>query len=326
MEPNEINFVLDKNLKSLNEEVEKLVYNINNPLAGKRIHLIKKFTEELMKAYYKTSQTKIKKHPVREAMVLTTSTDYNSDEFDLPIFENNQQLLESERTKIPGLKKQLPERLEIKRETGIKEIKPQPKKIFTPQEIPEERIDLITSKITNEKMAYAVKKGLFYIVNESDLNKDEIEILNFMKPSIEKNKSLFQDKDKFVKLMKKAARKSKIESDELSPSKLRYFLIKHIINFGLIDPLLYDPFITKITCDGPNLKIKIKRQGKEFITNLEFKLSLQLNEFIQFLAKKKGKVISDNNTQEHLEFENFNINVDLGVGENASSFVLERIV
>ncbi len=336
MAGNEINFILDKQLKNLNEEVEKLVYNLNNPLAGKKIHIVKTFTKELMRAYAQRMPHKITKNSTEEAFVISkTEENYGLPKSALPIMNNagafqslqgyshqNKKIQEEMLNlspRAPSVKK-INEKIEIKQ-------KKRPQKIeFKPGPIPEERINLITSKITGEEMAYAIKKGLFYIVNETDLAIDEITILNNMKPYLQKNNSLFQDKNKFVKLMKRIARKNKIDSENLSPSKMRYFLIKHILNFGLIDPILYDPFVTEITCEGANTKIRLTRQGKELITNLEYKSQAQLDEFIQYLAKRKGKLFSEQNPSIYLEFEDFTVNATCGIGDNPSIFTLKKFI
>ncbi len=328
MEEKNVHFVLDKKLKELNEEVERLVFNINNPLAGGKVHLLNIFTKEVMKAYVAQSQYKITKHPIKEETIIsTTYENYELPELELPPLEEAEfelpPLVKHSKKGTLTLQPRFPQK-QIVRETMIKEKVPKP--IPKPQPIVEERISLITSKITGEEMAYAIKKGLFYIVNETEVSPNEIQALNFMKPSIEKDLRLFQNKERFIKLMKKAARKCKIDAEELSPSKLRYFLIKHIMNFGLIDPLLQDPFITKITCEGPNLKLRIVRENKEFITNLEYKAPAQLDEFLQNTGRKKGTQISEQNPHAVLEFDNFKIEVSFGIGANTSNYIIEKTI
>ena len=59
-----------------------------------------------------------------------------------------------------------------------------------PLEITEEHVPLITSQVTGEEMASATVKGMFYIVNESKLEKSEITMLNSLKPLVEKKQNL----------------------------------------------------------------------------------------------------------------------------------------
>ncbi|MDP3917010.1 MAG: hypothetical protein Q8Q42_01865 [Nanoarchaeota archaeon] len=325
-----VTFILDKRLKSLNKEIEEILFNIKNPLAGEKIHIIKTFTKELIHACAIKNQHSIRKTPPKEALIISTSPeDFMNSEFDIPPLDEDE---------LDAISPIEPE-LQLTRETlnieprgsreikQVKEEKVEKIENIKPQiKIPEEIIGLITSKVTGEEMAYAVKKGLFYMVYESNISPEEIKVLNSLRPILEKNQSIFHDKNKFVKLMKKQAKRNKVNPDELSPSKLRYFLIKHLINFGLIDPLLHDSEITKITCDGPNLKIKITRGGEEYITNLEFKGRQQLDQFIKLIAKKSSQKISDNNPVLEANFENFRISATLGTEDIPSRFILEKTV
>lgn len=329
----EINFVLDERLNELNSEIENVIYSLKEPLAGERIYILNKFTKELIGAHLKKSGRTIKKHPAQEALLLTT----NEDEFLPPEFDLPSQ--ETEEFKIPafpiepsmGLNE---ESLNIQpRDFQKKKILKEPKKVEPkpvekpkPIEITEEHVPLITSQITKEEMASATIKGLFYIVNESKLDENEITMLNSLKPLLEKKQSLFQDKEKFTKTMNKIAKKNKIAPNDLSPSKLRYFLIKHLVNFGLIDPILHDPKVTKITCDGPNLKIKVQRDNQELISNLEYINTKQLRDFINYLADKSSKKITEETIKLDIEFESFRIHITVGTEDMPPKYILEKTV
>lgn len=329
----EINFILDERLKELNSEIENILYSIKEPLAGERVNILQKFTKELINAHLKKSGGTIKRRPVNEAFLLTTTEDeFLPPEFDFPSPE-------TEEFEIPVFPIEPPRNLneesfniqprDFQKRIIVEEPKKEiPKIIEKPKqlELTEEHISLITSQVTNEEMASATTKGLFYIVNESKLGESEIIMLNSLKPILEKKQNLFQDKEKFTKIMKKTAKKNKIASNELSPSKLRYFLIKHLVNFGLIDPILHDPKVTKITCDGPNLKLKVQRDNRELITNLEYINAKQLNDFINYLAKKSTKKITEGTTTLDIEFENFRIHLTIGTEDLPPKYVLEKTI
>lgn len=329
----EINFVLDEKLNELNSEIENVLYSLKEPLAGERIYVLNKFTKELIKAHLKKSGRTIRKQPIQEAFLLTTNEDeFLPPEFDFPDHETEE--FEIPTFPIEPTRNLNEESLNIQpRDFQTKKIVQGPKREIIkpiekpkPIEITEEHIPLITSQVTGEEMASATVKGLFYVVNESKLEGNEITMLNSLKPMLEKKQNLFQDKEKFTKIMNKLAKKNKIPSNELSPSKLRYFLIKHLVNFGLIDPILHDPKVTKITCDGPNLKIKVQRNNKELISNLEYINPKQLKEFINYLAEKSSKKIKEETTTLDIEFESFRIHLTLGTEDLPSKYILEKTI
>lgn len=323
----EINFVLDRNLSKLNSEVESLIYSIKHPLAGEKVSIITHFTRALIRAYH--SQNKEKYHKAAETETIAVSThdvqppqqmlDLRSNEFSLLELERS---MDEETTNLNPLNFEFEEPKKELPKPKVEERVEEPKVV----EIPEEKVTLIQSKITDEELAFAKVKGLFYVVHESDLTPEEIMVLNSLKPILECKEELFQNKEKFIKSMNKIARKNKISRDSLSPSKLRYFLIKHIINFGLIDPIMHDPKVSKIVCDGPNLKLKVYRNGDELITNLEYSSEQQLNEFLKHIAKKASKKLTPEETTFDAEFDNFIFHVTMGSFGLPSKFVLERIV
>tara|TARA_Y100000310_G_scaffold343661_1_gene452330 strand:+ start:4730 stop:5689 length:960 start_codon:yes stop_codon:yes gene_type:complete len=312
-------FILERNFRDLNKETEELLFNLKNPLAGKKANIIKKFTRELIKAQSSKREFKArKKTRQEEALILTTT----AGRAETPSINIQRPLLEE--TLVKPLPKLLPK-------PEMKKVQKTPKKISEkiskpPLKLKEKRISLITSQVTGTEIVHAIKKGMFYTIYESDLSQEEVAVLDDLKPILEKKHEIFQDKAKFIKIMKKAAKKNRVRSDELSPSKLRYFLIKHIINFGLIDPLLHDPQIIKILCDGPNIKIKILRDTEELITNLEYKNSRQLSDFLESIAKKASQKISEKTPAFEAEFQGFRIKAVIGTEDIPSRFVFERVI
>ena len=53
MATKEIAYIYNKELEKLNNQTGKLLFNIQHPLAGKNINLLKTFTKELIKAHSK---------------------------------------------------------------------------------------------------------------------------------------------------------------------------------------------------------------------------------------------------------------------------------
>ena len=81
-------------------------------------------------------------------------------------------------------------------------------------------------------------------------------------------------------------------SDE-SKHKIFYYIGKNSLGLGKIDPLLKDPNIEDISCDGANVPIFLyHRKYGSVRSNIEFDNEEQLSSFIFKLAQKCGKHVS----------------------------------
>jgi flagellar protein FlaI len=85
----------------------------------------------------------------------------------------------------------------------------------------------------------------------------------------------------------------KIDIEEGTVDKLEYFLIRDLISFGFIDPLMHDHMIEDISCDGPNIPVFVWHRRYESIpTNVLFEDENELDSFVVRLAYLAGKHIS----------------------------------
>ena len=84
-----------------------------------------------------------------------------------------------------------------------------------------------------------------------------------------------------------------IKISEESKHKIFYYIGKNSLGLGKIDPLLKDPNIEDISCDGANVPIFLyHRKYGSVRSNIEFDDEDQLSSFIFKLAQKCGKHIS----------------------------------
>ncbi len=75
--------------------------------------------------------------------------------------------------------------------------------------------------------------------------------------------------------------------------KLLYYIERNLIGYGPIDPLMRDPNIEDISCNGTNVPIYVWHRKYESIpTNITFLDDEYLNEFVMKLAHMAGKHIS----------------------------------
>ncbi len=75
--------------------------------------------------------------------------------------------------------------------------------------------------------------------------------------------------------------------------KLLYYIERNLLGYGPIDPLMRDPNIEDISCNGTNVQIYVWHRKYESIpTNITFLDDDYLNEFVMKLAHMAGKHIS----------------------------------
>jgi flagellar protein FlaI len=74
--------------------------------------------------------------------------------------------------------------------------------------------------------------------------------------------------------------------------RLYYYLYRSFQGYGLIDPLMYDPAIEDISCDGSNLPIFLYHdEYTDIETNIVFEEE-ELNNFVIQLAQRSGRHVS----------------------------------
>ncbi len=85
----------------------------------------------------------------------------------------------------------------------------------------------------------------------------------------------------------------RIELGSVSKEKIMYYLIREFLNYGKIDPIMRDPGIEDISCDGPGTPIFVYHKKYESIeTNVIFEEEDDLDSFIIKLAQICGRHIS----------------------------------
>ena len=83
-----------------------------------------------------------------------------------------------------------------------------------------------------------------------------------------------------------------IDVDNDSMHKILYYLKRDYIYDGKIDPILRDPAIEDVSCDGDNVPIFVyHRDYRDLMSNVEFEKQ-ELDSFVIKLAQKAGKHIS----------------------------------
>ncbi len=85
----------------------------------------------------------------------------------------------------------------------------------------------------------------------------------------------------------------KLKLEPQSYSKLLYYINRDLIGYGPIEPLMKDPYIEDISCDGVGKSVYVWHRNYESIpTNIVFEDEAELDSFVIKLAQRSGRHIS----------------------------------
>ena len=158
----------------------------------------------------------------------------------------------------------------------------------------------------NEPFAYAkILKNMdslekTYKVIEPYLTKEEQKILNFVWETLLKTFNMRLDEldsknveDYLTEQVENVIDGYDVVLDNISKKKILYYIKRESLGYSKIDPLMRDPNIEDISCDGPNVPIFLyHRKYGSVKSNVEFKDEEELSYFVVRLAQKCGKHIS----------------------------------
>ena len=137
-------------------------------------------------------------------------------------------------------------------------------------------------------------------VIEPQLNEKEEKLLSLMKDTLER--TLAYEWDKLTGIDKQSYLEQSINSflrsrgmklDHVVREKVRYYIIRDFIGYGLIDTLISDTHIEDISCDGVDIPLFVYHTKFESLkTNIEFDDENVLNSFVISLSQRAGKQVS----------------------------------
>lgn len=144
-------------------------------------------------------------------------------------------------------------------------------------------------------------KTLIYNVVEPRLNEKEKKLLekiqNAILEIIDVGLSKIKGGEEIIRyvesLMKKVVRELNLKLKKETYLKMLYYIFRDFIGMNEIEPLLHDPYIEDIGCDGINIPIYVvhKRFGS-MRTNIVFTDKEKLKDFVIKLAERCGRYIS----------------------------------
>jgi len=145
-----------------------------------------------------------------------------------------------------------------------------------------------------------VTKRIVYYVDEIPLSLEEYKIyekiIDMIYWSLEPPPPGADPYSYFIDFAKKIIYQYRIslgKTPSVSWSKILYYVEKNTVGFGPIDPLMRDPYIEDISCDGVGKPVYVWHREFEYIpTNIVFNDEEELDSFVVRLAHKAGKHIS----------------------------------
>ncbi len=138
-----------------------------------------------------------------------------------------------------------------------------------------------------------------YLVYEPSLTPFEKEILERLYVGVRDILILddvYSESDKINTLygaMDTYLKRFEIELSAYSVYKIRYYIQRNFLGWGIIDPLQYDSAIEDVSCDGAGLPVFLfHRKYRNIRTSVVFKSSEDLDTMVVMFAQKTGKHIS----------------------------------
>jgi hypothetical protein len=342
----EVHFLVDEIRQSLDEGVEDVIYNLEHPLVGKHIHVLKTIVKNIIharamelhgvdvpvemveKPVVKSAvKPLIKKHVVAPLVISPplqkTSPDHEvaQDIPPPPVTMRKPHLMPAITAPAGATFPDLPtedayELSEMDKEM-MKEGSHEVKLIHVPLMIDDE---------SNEIVAWADLDELesVYRVSEPLLDHTTSALLLQLKKDI-RNLDVLQSKRFLYKQMRKSAKNLKMRFDLHDYSTLKYHLVRDLAYLGPVTVLLHDPKITQIMCEGQGVPLTIIRDGKRIKTNLLFKSKDSLNVFIKHVAEKTFQNVGIEDPVVDAMYQDFRIQGTLGSNIVPSRFLMTRV-
>ncbi|MCK4883258.1 MAG: type II/IV secretion system ATPase subunit, partial [Candidatus Diapherotrites archaeon] len=145
--------------------------------------------------------------------------------------------------------------------------------------------NMITVKIVNEE------GNFYYLIKEPSLSESETALIELLKESIIQLSD--GTKRTIGERIDTATNRFMLTIPKESIEKLKYFIRRDFLGYGIIDAIMHDPQIEDISCNGVNNPIFINhRKYGSIETNIEFETMDKLKSYVVRISQQCGKFIS----------------------------------
>lgn len=133
-----------------------------------------------------------------------------------------------------------------------------------------------------------------YIVIEPAITSEEKEIIEEIKNDLVQVLTIEElSKEKLFAKMEEIIKKKNFELDLKTRHKLVYYLSRDLLGLGKIEPLMHDPYIEDIECDGVNIPVYVIHKLKGHLpTNIVYPTTSELEDFIVKLSQLSNSYVS----------------------------------
>ena len=183
--------------------------------------------------------------------------------------------------------------------------------------------NIIVSKDSKKILSQSSFNGAYYELKESKLKEEDYNFYEDLKSKIEIN-SIY-NKEYLLKKIKDIGSKYNKEITPNFYEVLRYNLIKDLIKYYEISPLLEDKNIQVIKCDGPDKEITITYKGIHDVnTNIKLEKD-SINNIIKKFAEKSKQDVTQENPFLNTEIEGIKIQATLENEAIQPRFVISKL-
>lgn len=141
----------------------------------------------------------------------------------------------------------------------------------------------------------SVDGRLHYIVTEPTLSPQEVELLKKFKDFIMRNlryasvftqiKTTSEGLDDAYKVVESVAKDLRVKLSEDTLRKFSYYISRDFFGYGILDPVIRDPNIEDITCNGIEVPVHVFHRLYEWLTtNIVFNDPTELDSVVRKLA------------------------------------------
>ncbi|MBS3107391.1 hypothetical protein J4468_00590 [Candidatus Woesearchaeota archaeon] len=128
--------------------------------------------------------------------------------------------------------------------------------------------------------------------------------------------------------VKEACLRIGFKFNESLVEKVRVYIIRDLLGFGRIEPLLYDPRVRFIKCDGPGkfLKIGYADYSDEIETNVIYPVNEEIELFVKKIILAAKKRINLKQPIFNVQVGNLTMRATIGKGRSYAKFTITRTI